>query len=136
MRSRKVRGAEAAWELRMSHRTPRMERGRGLRLLLDPRKVSSRPRPPVGGVLPGHALGPPLYSSTHQTHRRLCPPPRLGDFEKDVPRPSLGWGGGAPSPELTLNPRYSDAARPGVCQPKLGHTTRGPPRRVERIEGR
>ena len=86
---------------------------------------SPRPRPWTPSIL--------KHAPDTQTP---MPPPRLGDFEKDVPRPSLGWGGGAPSPELTLNPRYSDAARPGVCQPKLGHTTRGPPRRVERIEGR
>ena len=112
--------------------------GWGLRLCLDPRKGSPRPRPPGGGVLSGHALRPPppphTQKHTPDTQAHVPYTPRLEGSEKDVPRPSSGMGGSLS--RASLNPRYSDAARPGVCQPKLGHTTRGPPRRVERIEGR
>lgn len=108
-----------------------MEKGRGLRLCLDPRKGSPRPRPPGAGFSQATPLGAPTHTPDTQTHVPCAP--RLGASEKDVPRPSSGIGGSLS--RASLKPRYSDAAWPGVCQPKLGHTMRGPPRRMERIEG-
>ena len=86
---------------------------------------SPRPRPWTPSI---------LKHAPDTDGRTLCPP-GWGTLRRMFPDQVWDGGWGSLS-RASLNPRYSDAARPGVCQPKLGHTTRGPPRRVERIEGR
>ena len=102
MRSRKVRGAEAAWELRLSHRTPRKEGGGVYACVSTPGRGLPGHAPREGGFSRATPFGPPPpppHRSTHQTHRRTYPtPPGWRALRRMFPDQVLEWG--APSPEL------------------------------------
>lgn len=98
-----MRGAEAAWELRLSHRTPRKEGGGVYACVSTPGRGLPGHAPREGGFSRATPLGPPrpthTHRSTHQTHRRTYPtPPGWRALRRMFPDQVLEWG--APSPEL------------------------------------